>query len=115
MLDEVKAAPVRLLDLFATMSWPEAFGWLLVENVLLFLGSLTLGYALLAWFKRERVVETPEPLQWQEVAWALSCVFLNTVVTIAGWWLWRAGWIVIDRTLGWRTLLDVVVLSLAMD
>jgi sterol desaturase/sphingolipid hydroxylase (fatty acid hydroxylase superfamily) len=39
----------------------------------------------------------------------------NTVVTIAGWWLWRKGIIVIRRDVGLRAWLDVPVLLVIMD
>jgi sterol desaturase/sphingolipid hydroxylase (fatty acid hydroxylase superfamily) len=107
-----------LLDFFARQTLPAAAGWLLVENVLLFLLSMGLGHGLLALFGRRRVVETPEPLEWQEAAWAAGCVVLNTVVTVAGWWLWRRGWIVIRQETGWggwRVAVDVGVLLVAMD
>jgi sterol desaturase/sphingolipid hydroxylase (fatty acid hydroxylase superfamily) len=105
----------RLLDLFATMSLAEASLWLLVENIILFVLSLAFGHALLTIFNRHRVVEKPEPVEWQEWAWAGSCVLLNAVVTIAGWILWKRGIILIVRGGGWRVLLDVMVLTLAMD
>ena len=115
MLDFINGFLLKLLDYFAAIPWHTAAAWLLLENILLFLLSLAFGYALLALFNHQRVSDPPDPLQWQEIAWAVSCVFFNTVVTLAGWWLWRKGWIVVSRDVGWRTLLDVVVLSLAMD
>ncbi|HEY4328416.1 MAG TPA: sterol desaturase family protein [Phycisphaerae bacterium] len=105
----------RLLLLFRDMPPLTAALWLLIENVLLFFLSLTLGHVLLFLFARRRVVDIPEPLQWQEVAWASLCVLLNTLVTLAGWFLWRGGIIVILPGISWRTLLDVIVLLLAMD
>jgi sterol desaturase/sphingolipid hydroxylase (fatty acid hydroxylase superfamily) len=104
-----------LLDVFAGMSAGEAAFWLLVENVALFVLSLAFGHALLAVYRRKRVVEEPGPVEWREIAWAANCVVLNTVVTIAGWWLWRKGIIVIRRDAGWMTAVDVLVLLLAMD
>src|SRR4051794_11730715 len=91
---------LHLLDCFSPLPWHLAAAWLLLENLLLFLASLAFGHTLLALFKRERVADLPEPLQWQEVAWALSCVLLNTVVTLAGWWLWRHGLITVRRDAG---------------
>lgn len=115
MLQAINNAFLQVLDYFANIPWHIAAAWLLLENILLFIVSLAFGYTLLALFKRERVADPPEPLEWQEIAWALSCVFFNTVVTLAGWWLWRNGFIVVRRDVGWLTLVDVLVLSLAMD
>src|SRR4051812_25651767 len=104
-----------LLDLFATMNFWEAFFWLLVENIALFFLSLSIGHALLFFYRRHRVVEEPGPLEKREVFWAISCVFFNTVVTIAGWWLWLTGVIVIRSDYGLFVIVDVLVLLLAMD
>ena len=54
MLLSLNDALVRFLNLFAPMSWPEAFGWLLLENILLFAASLALGHLLLALFRGAR-------------------------------------------------------------
>ena len=105
----------HLLDLFRPMTLPEAALWLLVENVALFFLSLAFGHALLILFRPRRVVDAPEPVQWQELAWAANCVLLNTVVTLAGWWLWQRNIIVIRPDTGWLVPLDVLVLLLAMD
>jgi sterol desaturase/sphingolipid hydroxylase (fatty acid hydroxylase superfamily) len=40
---------------------------------------------------------------------------MNTLVTIAGWWLWRHGFITVRRDTGPRAWADVLVLLLAMD
>jgi sterol desaturase/sphingolipid hydroxylase (fatty acid hydroxylase superfamily) len=105
----------RLLDLFATMSPWEAAGWLAVENLLVFALALGFGHLLVLGFRRQPIGERPGPLQWQEVALSASCVGFNTVVTVAGWLLWRAGIITVRRDMGWRAWLDVAVLLLLMD
>lgn len=40
---------------------------------------------------------------------------LNTVITYAGFWLWKHQAIIITTTVSWRILLDFVILFLAMD
>jgi sterol desaturase/sphingolipid hydroxylase (fatty acid hydroxylase superfamily) len=105
----------QILDLFYNMTLPQAAWWLLVENVVLFGLSLAAGHLLLRLFAARRVTDPPPPLERREVLLAASCVLLNTLVTIAGWWLWTNGVMRIRRDTGLRAWLDVLVLLLAMD
>ncbi|MFO0952921.1 MAG: sterol desaturase family protein [Isosphaeraceae bacterium] len=104
-----------VLDAFGRMSALEAFGWMLVENTLLFLAALISGEILIRAFRTRPVGPPPPPVEAREVYLAVSCVFLNTVVTVAGWWLWTTGHIVVRRDTGFRAWLDVVVLLMVMD
>ncbi len=104
-----------LLEFARSLSPAQAALLLLGENILLFLLSLLLGYGLLFLFRERRVTERPDPLQWQEVTLAGTCVLLNTLVTLAGWFLWRAGLIRISTAISWRIALDALVLFVAMD
>lgn len=105
----------ELLDLFSGMTPWQAAGWLLLENVLLFSLALGLGEVLARLYKTRPVGPAPDPVTGREVAISLSCILGNTLVTIIGWRLWRAGYIVIRRDTGWRAWLDVVVLLFVMD
>lgn len=104
-----------LLTWLQTLSPAAAALFCVAENVLLFGGAMLLGHGLLWLYGDRRVTETPEPLQWQEVAWAASCVALNAVVTFAGWVLWTRGIIRIDAGPLWRVGVDLAVLFFAMD
>ena len=103
------------LNWFARMSIWEASGWSLLENILLLLLSIGVGEVLVLVFDDHRVAPVPPKLQRREVLLAISCVLMNTLVTIAGWSLWRAGIIVIRPDTGARAWLDVVVLVVVMD
>jgi sterol desaturase/sphingolipid hydroxylase (fatty acid hydroxylase superfamily) len=104
-----------ILDLYEAMTPWQAAGWLLVENLLVFAVALGFGHALVAGFPRCAIGARPDPLRWQEVGLAAACVLFNTLVTIAGWFLWRAGIIQVRRDVGWQVWLDVAVLLMAMD
>lgn len=104
-----------ILDAFAGMNPVEAFFWMLTENFLLFGLALGLGQLLIHVYGARLVGPVPPPVEAQEIGLALSCVVFNTLVTIAGWWLWRNGYIVIRRDTGLRAWLDAVVLLLIMD
>ena len=104
-----------ILDLFETMSPLQAAWWLFVENLALLLLTLGFGQLLVVGFRTRAVGPPPGAVGWREWALASGCVVGNTVVTIVGWFLWRAGIIVVRRDTGARAWLDVVVLLLVMD
>jgi sterol desaturase/sphingolipid hydroxylase (fatty acid hydroxylase superfamily) len=109
-------AAEALLDWSAALSLIGAALFFLVLNVALFAGSLLLGHLLVAHFATgRRVTEPPPPLERQEVVLAAVCVVMNTVVTVAGWILWRHGLLTIYRGIGWRVWLDALVLLVLMD
>lgn len=104
-----------VLDYFGRASLTDAAFWLFMQNVLQFVMCLAAGQVLVGLFANRRVIEAPLPLEKREVLLALSVVFLNTMVAVAGWYLWRLGIIKINRDLGLWTLIDVVLLLVAMD
>lgn len=104
-----------ILDAFARMSPGEALIWMLVENLALFAFALGAGQLLIVAYRSRLVGPRPPPVEAAEVALALSCVGLNTLITLAGWYLWRGGYIVVRRDAGLWAAIDVVVLLLTMD
>ena len=104
-----------ILDAFARMSPGEALIWMLVENLALFTFALGAGQLLIVAYRSRLVGPRPPPVEAAEVTLALSCVGLNTLITLAGWYLWRGGYIVVRRDAGLWTAIDVVVLLLTMD
>lgn len=103
------------LEQFAAMSWREATAWLMAINVAMFLASLAAGHLLVRLYPDRPVTPAPDPLERREVMWAAACVVLNGGVAVAGWFLWRAGIIRVRPGWGWRVLIDVLVLLVAMD
>lgn len=102
-------------DWLWNLSPVQAVFWLTVANIAVFAMSLIGGYLLVILFAKQPVGDAPDPLSWQEVALAAGCVVLNSGVAIAGWWLWKAGYIDVRRDFGWWVVLDVGVLLLGMD
>ena len=101
--------------LLRTLSYPAAAGLLFAENALIFVLALIAGQLLCRWSAACRVAPLPPPLSRREGGLALATVILNTVVTLVGLGLWRAGIIVLQRGGVLRALLDVVALLLIMD
>lgn len=85
---------------------PVVYVWLifLVENVLITVGVLCIGRFV---YKGGYTLRE----------WGICMVtnVLNTVVTYAGFWLWKHGVIRIEMEVSWRILSDFVVLFFAMD
>lgn len=93
----------------------DASLWALGWNVLILLSSVLVGELLGRIYRDHRVADLPPPLSWQEVGLAGSTVVLNTLITVLGLWLWRAGHIhTLPDTLP-RILLDFVVFMIGMD
>ncbi|GHJ44168.1 hypothetical protein Cs7R123_15100 [Catellatospora sp. TT07R-123] len=87
----------------------------LAENTLILVVGVALGTAVLRLKTVVRLLPDPgraEPLQW----WlAAGSVVLNTAITVVGWKLWTLGVIRFDLDAGWRIVVDLLVLVLAMD
>lgn len=105
----------ELLDWAFALSPAEATLWLIALNVSTFALSLVAGCAALWWFGERRVTEQPDPLTRREIAYTVAGIAVNTLVTIAGWLLWREGYLQIRRDTGWRAWLDFPILILLMD
>jgi len=104
-----------LLDWSAARSPAEAALGFIILNIAIFAAALLGGQFLVVRFARHPVTDPPPPLERQEVILAALCVVLNAAVTVAGWYLWRAGIITVYREVGWRVWLDALVLLLLMD
>lgn len=101
----LRDAPVAMLIVF-----------IVLENVFIFVASLVVGAWLAKWFAHRPVSEAPELLSRQEIGLATSTVLLNSLVTIAGLFLWRRGIIQFRTDMGFFTvLLDLAFLVLVMD
>ncbi|MEV4138332.1 sterol desaturase family protein [Dactylosporangium sp. NPDC049742] len=94
-------------------------GWFVVlalaENAALVGITALLGHWALRLPGAHRVTPPPGPVSRLELALVAVATVLNAAVTVAGWWLWRAGIITFTLPLTWRALPDLVVLLLVMD
>src|SRR5262249_54438513 len=114
-LDRAGAPMNRLLEIFAGLTVVPVASWLLLLNVAILAGVVAGGAVLVRAFAHRRAAPPPPPLERQEIVLAAVTVVLNTLVSVAGWALWRARLIVIREDLGLRAALDALILLLAMD
>jgi sterol desaturase/sphingolipid hydroxylase (fatty acid hydroxylase superfamily) len=88
---------------------------LLGENVLILVLAVVLGHWAVRRFEARRVALPAPPINHPEVLIALSTVLLNTVTTLVGLFLWRAGVIRFRTDVGAWAWLDALVLLMVMD
>lgn len=100
--------------LVAAPLW-QAIVVLLAENVVVLAVALLFGEWAVRRYQARRVALPAGPLKREEILITCSSVLLNTVVTVVGLLLWRAGLIRFRTDVGWRAWLDVVILLLLMD
>jgi sterol desaturase/sphingolipid hydroxylase (fatty acid hydroxylase superfamily) len=105
----------QLLDHLHRCTPLEATLWLTAANVTMFAASLVVGEFLARRYVERPVTPPPDPLSAAEVWLAIFCIILNSGVAVAGWAMWKGGWIDVRTDVGLRTLLDVLVLLVAMD
>lgn len=103
----------KLLQQLATLSDLSAWIIFLVENVLLTVVVLYAGRVLLK--KWGGPLATPYEYTRREWVMCGLTNVLNTVVTYAGFWLWKEHIIVIRTDISWRMLPDFLLLFFAMD
>ncbi|WP_179276961.1 sterol desaturase family protein [Actinoplanes regularis] len=108
-------AVTGLLELLETLH-PGWFALLaLAENVVLVgLGAL-LGHGALRLPGARRLTPDPGPVSTLELALVAGTTVLNTVITVAGWWLWKADVIVLRTDLGLGSIAELAVLVMVMD
>jgi sterol desaturase/sphingolipid hydroxylase (fatty acid hydroxylase superfamily) len=107
------------MNAFLDWAWDltptQAVAALLGANLLTFAASVLLGDLTTRLLARRRVTAPAAPLTRRETACVAAGVLVNTLVTVLGWILWKAGWLVIRREAGWRILLDFAALLVLMD
>ena len=105
----------QFFDALFIMPLELAAVWALAENVVIFVVVLMVGHWLVKRYQQHPITEPPDPLSLTEVLLALSCVFLNAVVTVAGIMLWRSGLIHVRFETDLLVIMDTIVLFMAMD
>ncbi len=94
-----------------TCSVGRLFLLFLLENIVIALTAVTIGFSLDGLLMKMKQVITKE-----EIYWACSTAFFNTLVTLAGYKLFQQGIIIFHLEFAlWKILIDFVVLILAMD
>ncbi|WP_106605559.1 sterol desaturase family protein [Chitinophaga ginsengisoli] len=103
----------QFLQSFATLSEWLIGAVFLVENVLLTVLVLVLGRNI----QRRLSPQTVTPIAATRNEWIICAGtnMLNTVVTYAGYWLWKQGFITISYEVSWKVITHFLLLFMAMD
>ena len=103
----------QFLQSFATLSEWLIGAIFLVENVLLTVLVLVLGRNI----QRRLSPQAVTPIAATRNEWIICAGtnMLNTVVTYAGYWLWKQGVITISYEVSWTVVTHFLLLFMAMD
>lgn len=93
----------------------DVIGFAVLENVLLFLMAMCLGNAALRLPSVVRLLPDPGRVSRLQGWLAGSAIVMNSVVTVAGWGLWKAGIIRLTAAVTPGVAVDFVALVLLMD
>lgn len=104
ILHFLRHAPLELLALL-----------IVAENGFILLSADAAGEWLTRRFQARPVVDAAPPIDAAQVGLAVSTVILNSLVTLAGLLLWRAGIIQVRAETGTAALIDFLVLVFMMD
>jgi Delta7-sterol 5-desaturase len=105
----------QIIHLLQALPYWLASLLLLIQNLMVFASALFIGQMIRRKFAARPVAHQPQAIDAGEISLVILTVLLNTAVTIAGFWLWRKGIVQFRTDVGWRALLDVFLLIIAMD
>ncbi|EMJ93155.1 sterol desaturase family protein [Leptospira alstonii] len=110
-----KSMENSIIHSLTSISWQGAFLVFLIENVVIFILVIVIGNLITSRFSLRPVCLPPPALTPAEISVWLINVCLNTLITLAGWHLWKNGIIQFRDGINLRSLIDVIVLLLVMD
>lgn len=111
----MRAMTQMLFEWFATRDFWGWAGFSLAGNAVIFAASVLACGWLAEHYAQRSLFEAPRPVSRGDVLLSALTVVLNSGVAVAGWWLWKAGWITLTQPPWWRTVLDVLVFLFLMD
>ncbi|MGW6913757.1 sterol desaturase family protein [Kitasatospora sp. NPDC054939] len=104
-----------LLEWGARREPAEVVAGALVVNIGLLVVAVLAGTWLVRRFGGRRVTPVPGPVTAAEWSLVAVAVLLNAGVGVAGWALWRAGWIGLSADTGLRAAAELLLFTLLMD
>ncbi|MCM0673254.1 sterol desaturase family protein [Micromonospora phytophila] len=93
----------------------QVVGLALLENVILFLIAVGVGNAVLRLPTVVRLLPDPGRISRLQAWLAGGAILMNSLITVAGWGLWKTGIIHLNADPGLQILTDFVLLLLLMD
>ncbi len=100
-----------LLDYLKHLTILELFFIFLLENLMLMLFAVTIGFIM-----DKTIKGIFSKISFKEFLWSCSALFLNTLITLGGFLLYKYGYVVFSfETNIFRILLDTFLLLISMD
>lgn len=104
-----------MLEKLKALSILEVSSFFLIANVFIFASSIFFCWLLGRLFANKRIFDHWEPLRPVEILAAVSCVILNSAVSVVGWKLWTHQLITLHNSGFLSSIADTFVMILAMD
>ncbi|MEZ6051538.1 MAG: sterol desaturase family protein [Planctomycetaceae bacterium] len=96
-------------------SFPDAAWFFLIINGLIVLLSVILWILVRKVFSSQPVFDHVRPINLSDVVMTCGAVVMNAIVSLGGWWGWKAGYFSL-AALSWeRVLFDFVAMLVLMD
>ncbi|MGU3374806.1 sterol desaturase family protein [Chryseobacterium sp. M5A1_1a] len=104
------------LYLFWQFSWPQWMIFSLIINIFLYLFSIGLYLFIDKTCRKNKLQEQSHPVTKPDFYLSILTVFCNSLVMLIGVFLWKNGWIEVEKTLSPGIIvLEVIALLLLMD
>jgi Delta7-sterol 5-desaturase len=98
------------------LKWHDALTLFWCENVIIVFAAIGLGHMVAYCFPlSKKLGDSNVSISRKEVGiTAVTCI-INTLITFAGYWLWKEGYIQMHEGISFMLIIDVLVLFLGMD
>lgn len=79
----------KTLLLIENLSWTQAPLTFFLLNLMIFILAMAISHFLIKIFRKHRVSPVPAPLNKKEITLTISCIFINTLITMIGFYLFK--------------------------
>jgi Delta7-sterol 5-desaturase len=107
--------PKYIIQAIENWSNLEVILYCFIINLIVLLLSVSLGNYLIIKFAKNRISPNPPALVTQEYLLATCTLFINSLINILGWILWKNHFIKIDVEFSLKSIIDFAILFIVMD
>jgi Delta7-sterol 5-desaturase len=100
---------------FDRLNLAQAIPLFLLQNALLFAGTVVFGNAISRRWSHRRIAAEVQGDRRGEMMLGLVAIVMNTIVTIVGWWLWQRGMIRLTGKVSFAVIGEVIAFTLVLD
>jgi sterol desaturase/sphingolipid hydroxylase (fatty acid hydroxylase superfamily) len=107
--------PQIIIDWIWNWHFWEVWLYPLLLNIWIFFSAIFIGNFLIKKFPHQPVSQPTTKITPTEYLSVCVTILINSIITSAGWYLWKNSWMQIDNSLTIKPLIDVIVLFCIMD